>query len=123
MPPPTKQTITDDADASEPLPALFEHQEDNSPPEPTLSRRAKSYSDFYDIVKAQLSSHDGKKKRRRRRGGRSWEALALPESVTASLPAEEEGYDEELEKELLRASQQEYLFVALWHTPSQNSPC
>jgi hypothetical protein len=39
--------------------------------------------------------------------------LALPESVTASLPVEEEGYDEELEKELLRASQQEYLFVAM----------
>jgi hypothetical protein len=112
--------MAEDADAAEPLPALFEHQEDNSPPEPTLSRRAKSYSDFYDIVKAQLASHDAKKKRKRRRSGRSWEALALPESVTASLPVEEEGYDEELERELLRASQQEYLFVTMWHTPLQS---
>ena len=74
-------------------------------------------------MKAQLSSHDAKKKRKRRRSGRSWEALALPESVTASLPAEEEGYDEELEQELLRASQQEYLFVAMWHTPLRNPTC
>ncbi|KAK4154397.1 Sec34-like family-domain-containing protein [Chaetomidium leptoderma] len=105
---------TDQGDAIEPLPALFEDQEDaHSPPEPTLSRRAKSYSDFYDIVKAQLSSHGPKKSRRRmrrRQSGRGWEALAVPESVTARLPGEEEeGYDDALDKELLRASQQEYL--------------
>ncbi|KAL2023704.1 hypothetical protein VTK56DRAFT_1418 [Thermocarpiscus australiensis] len=101
---------TEQADATEPLPTLFEDQEDvNSPPDPTLSRRAKSHSDFYDIVRAQLSGHGPKKRRKKRRSGRSWEALAVPESVTTSLPAEEEGYDDVLEKELLRASQQEYL--------------
>ncbi|KAL2131006.1 hypothetical protein VTI74DRAFT_5665 [Chaetomium olivicolor] len=96
--------------AAEPLPALFEDQEDaNSPPEPTLARRAKSYSDFYDIVKAQLSVHDAKKKRKRRRTDRRWDALAVPDSVTAGLPVEEEACDDMLERELLRASQQEFL--------------
>ncbi|KAJ4292998.1 Golgi transport complex subunit 3 [Collariella sp. IMI 366227] len=96
--------------AIEPLPALFEDQEDaNSPPEPSLSRRANSYSDFYDIVKAQLSSHDAKKLRKRRRGDRRWEALALPDSVTAGLQEEDEGYDDSLDKELLCASQQDFL--------------
>jgi hypothetical protein len=37
--------------------------------------------------------------------------LAVPESATVGLPEEEEGYDDALGKELLRASQQEYLFV------------
>jgi hypothetical protein len=42
--------------------------------------------------------------------------LALPDSVAASLPDEEEGDADlldELDKELLRASQQEYLCVAI----------
>ncbi|AEO68002.1 36c0b030-0b39-4798-8e4c-09a6e51eec81 [Thermothielavioides terrestris] len=104
----------DSSDAIEPLPALFEDLElANSPPDPTLSRRAKSYSNFYDIVKAQLSSHGPKKKRRtgkKRQSGRAWEALAVPDSVAATLPVEEEeGYDDALAQELLRASQQEYL--------------
>lgn len=92
---------------------LFEDQQTtNSPPEPTLSSRAKSYSDFYDIVKAQLAVHAPKKKRKRRRNDRSWESLALPDSAAAGLPAEEEDYNGTLEgKELIRASQQEYLFV------------
>ncbi len=74
-------------------------------------------------MRAQLSGHAPAKKRRpgRRRSVRTWEALALPESATAKVPAEEqreERYNEELDKELLRASQQEYLFVlSLDHTP------
>ena len=121
----TKQDTTGDADTTQPLPALFEDQEDaNSPPEPTLSRRAKSYSDFYDIVKAQLSTNAPKKKRKRRRGDHSWEALAVPESAMAGLQEEEEGYDDALGKELLRASQQEYLFVAIQLNPAPTSlPC
>ncbi|KAK3305805.1 Sec34-like family-domain-containing protein [Chaetomium strumarium] len=100
----------DSLNAAEPLPALFEDQEDaNSPPQPTLSQRAKSYSDFYDIVKSQLPSHAPRKKRQRRRSGRGWEALALPDSVTARLPAEKEVLDNGLERELLQASQQEHL--------------
>ncbi|KAK4098699.1 Sec34-domain-containing protein [Parathielavia hyrcaniae] len=100
----------DDTDAAGPLPAIFEDKEDaNWPPEPTLSRRAKSYSDFYDIVKAQLSSHDPRRKRKGKRSARSWEALAIPESVTASLPAGDDGVDDALDKGLLLASQQDYL--------------
>lgn len=107
-----EQGAAEHAGDIEPLPALFEGQEDaNSPPESTLSRRAKSYSDFYEIVKAQLSDHGTKKKRKRRRSGRGWEALAVAESATTSLPVAEESDDDALEKELLRASQQEYLYV------------
>jgi hypothetical protein len=72
-------------------------------------------------VKAQLSGHDPNKRRKRRRSGRSWEALDVPESVTASLPVEEEGYDDALDKELLRASQQEYLFVGIIPQPTASS--
>jgi hypothetical protein len=72
-------------------------------------------------VKAQLSGHDPNKRRKRRRSGRSWEALDVPESVTASLPVEEEGYDDALDKELLRASQQEYLFVGMIPQPTASS--
>ncbi|KAL2163479.1 hypothetical protein VTH06DRAFT_5537 [Thermothelomyces fergusii] len=99
----------DDAGAAEPLPTLFEDRKDaDSPPEPTLSRRAKSYSDFYDIVRAQLAVHAPKKKRKRKGGDRRWEALAVPDSAAASLPEEEGGYDGAVGKELIRASQQEY---------------
>lgn len=107
-----EQGTAEHANAVQPLQALFEDQDDvNAPPEPTLSRRARSYSDFYDIVKAELSSHGTKKKRKRRRSGRSWEALAVPESAATGLPAEEESHDDSLGKELLRASQQEFLYV------------
>ncbi|KAK4653700.1 Golgi transport complex subunit 3 [Podospora pseudocomata] len=102
----------DNVDGAGSLPVLFEDQEDtNSPPEPTLSRRAKSYSDFYDIVKAQIGGkpHHKKKKGRRIRHGRTWEALGVPESVAAKLPVEQDAHDAELDKELLEASQQEFL--------------
>ncbi|KAK4166573.1 putative conserved oligomeric Golgi complex component 3 [Cladorrhinum sp. PSN259] len=101
----------------QPLPSLFEDQEDtNSPPEPTLSRRAKSYSDFYDVVRAQEKKTKKEKKkqqqhRRRRHNDRNWEALALPEAVITGLFVEEEDttHDVDLDKDLLQASQQEFL--------------
>ncbi|KAK4198799.1 putative conserved oligomeric Golgi complex component 3, partial [Triangularia verruculosa] len=103
----------DNVDGAGSLPVLFEDQEDtNCPPEPTLSRRAKSYSDFYDIVKAQLggkSQQKKKKKGRRIRNDRTWDALAVPESVRTKLPVEQGAHDAELDKELLEASQQEFL--------------
>ncbi|KAH6615623.1 Sec34-like family-domain-containing protein [Chaetomium sp. MPI-SDFR-AT-0129] len=110
---------TSDGETPENLPALLEVQEDaHDPPEPTLSRRAKSYSDFYEIVAKQLSAYQPQRERRRqtRRSRRSWQALALAESVTASLDAEVEpgndsgdgGDGSTLGGELLRASQQEY---------------
>lgn len=117
------QGAIEHADTPDPLPGPLDDQEDtNSPPEPTLSRRAKSYSDLYDIVTARISRHGPKKKRKRRRCARSWEALAVPDSVTARLPREEEeGHDDALETELLRASQQEYLCVG--KSPVQLPAC
>jgi hypothetical protein len=116
-----EQGTADSLNVAEPLPALFEDHEDaNSPPQPTLSQRAKSYSDFYDIVRSQLPSHGPRKKRERRRSGRGWEGLALPDSVTARLPAEKEVPDDGLERELLQASQQEYLCVG--NREIQSSP-
>ncbi|KAL2117441.1 hypothetical protein VTJ04DRAFT_7101 [Mycothermus thermophilus] len=102
-------TAADDADAAEPLPPIIELQDDDSPPEPTVTRRAMSYSDLYDIAKAQTTSHGPRKRIKKKQTGRSWEALDAPDSVTARLPPEPEPYDDALQKELLRASQQEYL--------------
>jgi len=107
-----------EAEAPQPLAALLEAQEDdaNVPPEPSVPRRAKSYSDFHDIVRAQATVHVRKRKqktRRRRGSGRGWEALAVPESVEAQLPQAEEPEEEEgVEEELLKASQGEYLYVS-----------
>lgn len=94
----------------EPLDELFEDVEEaeQSPPAPTIARRAKSYSDFYDIVRAQMSK-DARKKTRKRKD-KSWEALALPEPpASAESPCQPpfDAYDHEL----LEASQQEYLYV------------
>jgi len=84
---------------------------DKGPPEATVARRSKSYSDFYDIVKAQLAKDDGKKKRRRRRkhgAGAALDALLAVEDA-----AEIDHYAETLPtpstNALLEASQQEYL--------------
>ncbi|KAI1869734.1 uncharacterized protein JN550_005715 [Neoarthrinium moseri] len=91
-----------------PLGSLDEEPDtSNDPPEPTLSRRAKSYSDFYHVVRAQLSK-DAKKKRRRKRNDRSIEALGV-EKPEDDMPGPSEPSGEPLEAQLLEASQQEYL--------------
>lgn len=78
-----------------------------------------SYSDLYDIAKAQTTSHGPRKRIKKKQTGRSWEALDAPDSVTARLPPEPEPYDDALQKELLRASQQEYLFASPSLLPRQ----
>ncbi|KAK3954101.1 Sec34-like family-domain-containing protein [Pseudoneurospora amorphoporcata] len=110
------EETTDNNIPEEPLPALFEDQEDvNAPPEATVLRRAKSYSDFYDIATAHLADGHGepKKKTKKAKGRRSnhnlWDALMIPPSAASTLPVEEDAYDEGLSQELLQASQQEYL--------------
>ncbi|EAA30676.1 Sec34-domain-containing protein [Neurospora crassa] len=112
------EETTDNNIPEEPLPALFEDQEDvNAPPEATVLRRAKSYSDFYDIATAHLAgSHGGpktKKNKKKTNGRRNnhnlWDALMIPASVASTLPVEEDPYDDALDQELLQASQQEYL--------------
>ncbi|OIW26502.1 Sec34-like family protein [Coniochaeta ligniaria NRRL 30616] len=101
------------ADAPQPLEDLFEDPfESNSPPEPTLARRAKSYSDFYDIVKAQLHKDGAQKKRKKTRRNKrreicGIEALDVPETDPAALTPEQPLLDL-YKDELLQASQQKY---------------
>ncbi|KAH8196663.1 hypothetical protein TruAng_009187 [Truncatella angustata] len=98
------------ADIVDPLGNLYDEADaSNDPPEATLTRRAKSYSDFYHVVRAQLSK-DAKRRRKKRRDDRdrSFEALSLvkPEDDTnrrINAP------DTPIDDQLLEASQQEYL--------------
>ncbi|KND93008.1 Conserved oligomeric Golgi complex subunit 3 [Tolypocladium ophioglossoides CBS 100239] len=101
-------------DVPEPLENVFEEIEDtNTPPEPTLTRRAASYSDFYHVVRAQLA-RDGdvrKKKKKGIRADRTWEALMLRDEPPAAR--EHDAWDtipsDAFEDQLLEASQQKYL--------------
>ncbi|KAI3339642.1 Sec34-like family protein [Ustulina deusta] len=93
---------------TEPLERLFEEpQVSVGPPEPTLLPRAKSYSDFYRVVRAQLSK-DAAKKRRRRNKEKGLDALLIagPEDAlqTPKLPP-----SRSIDAELVAASQQEYM--------------
>ncbi|KAH6686820.1 Sec34-like family protein [Plectosphaerella plurivora] len=95
-----------------PLGSLLEELEaTNTPPEPSLPRRACSYSDFYDVVQTQLAK-DAQKKRNKdgakRRKDRTRDALDLKGEADASLPAPLPALDQYDDK-LLEASQQEYL--------------
>lgn len=98
---------------NEPLPELYEDVEvNNDPPEPTLSRRAKSYSDFYHVVRAQLSRDAAAaKKKHRRHKDRTAEALVLSQP-DKSVPKSEPPRFRTTGDELLEASQHEYLLYA-----------
>ncbi|KAI3325820.1 Sec34-like family protein [Xylariaceae sp. AK1471] len=93
---------------TEPLEHLFEEPEAPiGPPEPTLLPRAKSYSDFYHVVRAHLYK-DAAKKRRRKHKGKGLDALMVvkPEDsiqTRNNLPLRS------IDAELVYASQQEYL--------------
>ncbi|GJC77548.1 conserved oligomeric Golgi complex subunit 3 [Colletotrichum liriopes] len=94
--------------APEALDEIFEEIEDrNTPPEATVLRRAKSYSDFYHVVRAQLAKDEHKKKRRRRKD-KTWDALDIAAEISDSKtgPRPVLGLHGD---ELLEASQQEYL--------------
>ncbi|KAI1812194.1 Sec34-like family protein [Poronia punctata] len=93
-----------------PLENVYEEPEAPiGPPEPTLLPRAKSYSDFYHVVRAQLSKDAAtKKKKRRKNMGRGIDALMVvkPEDQLQArtiIPSRSRG------AQLLDASQQEYL--------------
>ncbi|XXH01928.1 hypothetical protein Hte_008290 [Hypoxylon texense] len=97
-------------DTVEPLEELFEEPETPiEPPEATLSRRAKSYSDFYHVVRAQLSKDAAAaKKKRKKAKERTLDALMvekLGDNVRRQAPVQLEF----LGDELIEASQQEYL--------------
>jgi hypothetical protein len=105
------------------LDELFEDAfEANSPPEPTLARRAKSYSDFYEVVKAQLHK-DGTQKKRKKSGKKSRreicsvEALDVPETGRVAIGMEDEPLLNLYKDELLHASQQKYQCVFWICTP------
>ncbi|KAM5352018.1 hypothetical protein ACJ41O_004741 [Fusarium nematophilum] len=92
-----------------PLPNVYEEIENtDTPPEPTILRRASSYSDFYRIVREQLPKGGRPRRDKIDKNNRAWEALLLPGSGVETEQLEPKGvnsYDEQL----LDASQQEYL--------------
>ncbi|KAF3763653.1 Sec34-domain-containing protein [Cryphonectria parasitica EP155] len=99
--------------AVEDLEELIEEDDDDSPPEPGLSRRARSVSDFHDIVRAEQLAHEtakkkfNKKKSRAQRRDSSLDALALP-GTEALLDGDDVLYDTLEDELLLDAGQQEY---------------
>ncbi|OTA90869.1 hypothetical protein M434DRAFT_397644 [Hypoxylon sp. CO27-5] len=97
-------------DAVEQLERLYEQPETTiDPPEPTLGRRAKSYSDFYHVVRAQLSKDAAaSKKRRKKARERNLDALMVEKPDKANKE-QELGRLESFDSELIEASQQEYL--------------
>ncbi|TEA11957.1 Conserved oligomeric Golgi complex subunit 3 [Colletotrichum sidae] len=96
------------SDAPDTLEEIFEEIENtNTPPEASVPRRAKSYSDFYHVVRAQLAK-DEQRKRRRRRKDKTWDALDV------AAQANDSGVNKrpvlgQYDERLLEASQQEYL--------------
>ncbi|KAG8426627.1 Golgi transport complex subunit 3 [Metarhizium acridum] len=97
---------------TERLDDVFEELEDtNTPPEPTVIRRAASYTDFYYVVRAQLTK-DGQLRRKKKTGkkNRAWEALLLRGEDDADRNySASEPLDQAFERQLLEESQQEYL--------------
>ncbi|ROT35825.1 Sec34-like family protein [Sodiomyces alkalinus F11] len=98
------------------LSKLVEEEARRSPPEATVARRAKSYSDFYHVVRSQLAKDSQKKKqkkreedqRKRRKDRKTLEALNLAANVDdVVFPPKPilTQYDDRL----LEASQQDYL--------------
>lgn len=100
----------------EPLEELSEDELDDSPPEPTLTRRVKSCSDFYGAAKAQVYQEDSKRTGGRRQPQRrqacTIEALDIPDAEAALLVDDEPLLSLYQEDELLEASQQKY---SLYH--------
>ncbi|KAJ3524119.1 hypothetical protein NM208_g12179 [Fusarium decemcellulare] len=96
-------------DAVVPMPNVYEEIENtNTPPEPTVIRRASSYSDFYRIIQQQLPKEGRPRQQKVDKNNRAWEALLLADTgveVATEEPKGLESYDDQL----LKSSQQEYL--------------
>lgn len=73
-----------------------------------MHRRARSYTDFYHIVREQLSKSDAKNKRRKRID-KSLEALGVEKPHDDLFPIHHDTLDNSTDAQLLKASQQEYL--------------
>lgn len=89
-------------DPSDPITELFEETSGlKGPPEATLARRAKSYSDFYEVAMNCLNKEA---------------KIEKPKDVLETLEHRREGISlglqfEALEDDLLDASQEEYQYV------------
>lgn len=94
-------------EVAEDLEDLLE-EDDDALAAPNVPCRAQSFSDFHDIVRAELLGDGGirKKKGRGQRGSKSWEALALPE--TGDSFEEVHFLVDTFDEELLDAGQREY---------------
>jgi hypothetical protein len=97
------------SDHAAPLEYLFEEPEaPTGPPEPTLLPRARSYSDFYHVVRAQLSK-DAAKKKRRKNKERGLDALLVLKPEDNIRTHKSPLLMKSIDAELVDASQQEYL--------------
>lgn len=92
----------------EQLEELYEEdEEDDSPPEPCLIRRAKSFSDFYEATKSHVAVPSKTRPARKKRAT-ALDALAIFSS-DKGLDGHGEFLLDSYQEELLEASQQEYL--------------
>lgn len=96
----------------EDLEELLEEDDEDTPPEAAPSRRAQSFSDFYDVVRAEfvkdstLAKKEKNCSRRSKKKDKTWDALALTggEEIVDDDAALFDGFQDEL----LDAGQQEY---------------
>lgn len=104
-----------------PLENVYEEIENtNTPPEPTVLRRAASYSDFYRIVRAQFAGPGQPRKKKAvvsaaaKKEQRQWDALMLFESSgRVEQIADAEDSSDALDQQLLDSAQEDYLCVPL----------
>jgi conserved oligomeric Golgi complex subunit 3 len=97
----------------EDLEELLEEEDEESPPEADVARRAQSFSDFHAIVRAGLKKEDGPQKRKRRRRPRrkqdeNLDALALPGIEKVIDDEDDDILLDAYQNELLDAGQHEY---------------
>lgn len=79
--------------------------EDNGPPEATLIRRAQSYSDFHDAVKAVLGQDASVQGKDKSGGHGSYEDTAIKSELEFA------NWYNDLEQELLDSSHDDYTWV------------
>ena len=87
-------------------------EEANGPPEATLIRRAQSYSDFHDAVKAVLGKDTAGKEKEKDKGAAKLEDVGIKSELDFA------DWYHDLEHELLDSSHDDYTLVAA-HTGGQ----
>ena len=79
--------------------------ESNGPPEATLIRRAQSYSDFHDAVKAVLGQDASVQEKGRSEGREEYEDIVIKSELDFA------DWYNDLEQELLDSSHYDYMWV------------